>query len=55
LALMLTALVCLRTGKQWTAGALIALATAIKAFPLLAIGYRHTEDTGRRWFRLCCS
>jgi Glycosyltransferase family 87 len=39
LALMLTALVCLRTGKEWTAGALIALATAIKAFPLLAIGY----------------
>jgi hypothetical protein len=49
LALMLTAFVCLRTDKEWTAGALIALATAIKAFPLLAIGYlayrRHWKAT----------
>jgi hypothetical protein len=39
LALMLAAFACLRTGKQWTAGALVALATAIKAFPVLTIGY----------------
>jgi hypothetical protein len=39
LALMLTAFVCLRSGKEWTAGALVALASAIKAFPVLAIGY----------------
>jgi Glycosyltransferase family 87 len=29
----------LRRQKAWTAGALIALSTAIKAFPVLAIGY----------------
>jgi Glycosyltransferase family 87 len=49
LALMLTAFVCLRSGKEWTAGALVALASAIKAFPLLAIGYlayrRHWKAT----------
>ena len=49
LALMLTAFVCLRTGKEWTAGALVALASAIKAFPVLAIGYlayrRHWKAT----------
>jgi Glycosyltransferase family 87 len=39
LAFMLAAFACLRTGKQWTAGALVALATAIKAFPVLTIGY----------------
>ena len=36
---MLAAFACLRTGKQWTAGALVALATAIKAFAVLTIGY----------------
>jgi Glycosyltransferase family 87 len=49
LALMLTAFVCLRSGKEWTAGALVALASAIKAFPVLAIGYlayrRHWKAT----------
>lgn len=39
LALMLGAFACLRTKKEWLAGFLIALATAIKAFPVLAIGY----------------
>jgi hypothetical protein len=49
LALVLMAFVCLRSGKEWTAGALVALASAIKAFPLLAIGYlayrRHWKAT----------
>ncbi|HEX2225652.1 MAG TPA: glycosyltransferase family 87 protein [Candidatus Binatia bacterium] len=39
LALMLGAFVCLRAGKEWTAGALVALASAIKAFPVLALVY----------------
>src|SRR5919106_4794704 len=39
LALMLAAFVCLRSGKEWSAGALVALAGAIKAFPVLTIGY----------------
>jgi hypothetical protein len=39
LALMLEAFVCLRVGRQWSAGALVAFASAIKAFPVLAIGY----------------
>jgi Glycosyltransferase family 87 len=37
LALMLAAFVCLRSGKAWSTGALVALASAIKAFPVLAI------------------
>ncbi len=49
LAFMLGAFACLRSGKQWSAGALIALASAIKAFPVLAIGYliyrRHWKAT----------
>jgi Glycosyltransferase family 87 len=49
LALMLAAFVCLRGGKEWTAGALVALASAIKAFPVFAIGYlayrRHWKAT----------
>src|SRR4030095_4746583 len=49
LALMLTAFVCLRSAKEWTAGALVAVASAIKAFPVLAIGYlayrRHWKAT----------
>jgi hypothetical protein len=39
LALMLGAFACLRAGSEWTAGALVAFASAIKAFPVLAIGY----------------
>jgi hypothetical protein len=39
LAFMLGALACLRIGREWGAGALVALASAIKAFPVLAIGY----------------
>ena len=39
LAFMLAAFVCLRSGKEWSAGALVALASAIKAFPVLTIGY----------------
>ena len=49
LALMLGAFVFLRAGKQWSAGALVALASAIKAFPVLAVGYlvyrRHWRAT----------
>jgi hypothetical protein len=49
LALMLAAFLCLRSGKQWSAGALVALASAIKAFPVLAIVYlvyrRHWKAT----------
>ena len=49
LAFMLGAFACLRSGRQWSAGALIALASAIKAFPVLAIGYlvyrRHWKAT----------
>ena len=39
LALMLGAFACLRLQRQGGAGVLIALAAAIKAFPILAIGY----------------
>ncbi|HWE36950.1 MAG TPA: glycosyltransferase 87 family protein [Isosphaeraceae bacterium] len=39
LALMLGSFACLRGRRQVAAGALIALAAAIKAFPVLAIGY----------------
>jgi hypothetical protein len=39
LAFMLLAFLALRERRPWTAGAMIALATAIKAFPLLAVGY----------------
>jgi hypothetical protein len=49
LALMLAAFVCLRSGKAWSTGALVALASAIKAFPVLAIVYlvyrRHWKAT----------
>ena len=49
LAFMLGAFACLRTGKEWNAGALVAVASAIKAFPVLAIGYlvyrRHWKAT----------
>lgn len=46
LAIMLTAFVCLRSGREWSAGALVALASAIKAFPVLTIGYLAYR---RRW------
>jgi Glycosyltransferase family 87 len=39
LALMLAAFACLRSDREWSAGALVALASAIKAFPVLAIVY----------------
>jgi hypothetical protein len=39
LALMLGAFACLRAKREWCAGALIALAAAIKAFPVVAIVY----------------
>ncbi len=39
LALMLGSFACLRHGRQWPAGALIAVAVGIKAFPLMAVGY----------------
>ncbi len=39
LACMLGAFVCLRLKKEWCTGALIALAVAIKAFPILSIVY----------------
>jgi hypothetical protein len=49
LAFMLGAFACLRRGRKWSAGALIALASAIKAFPVLAVGYliyrRHWQAT----------
>jgi hypothetical protein len=49
LAFMLGAFACLRRGREWSAGALVALASAIKAFPVLAIGYliyrRHWKAT----------
>jgi Glycosyltransferase family 87 len=49
LALMLAAFVCLRSDREWSAGALVALASAIKAFPALAIVYlvyrRHWKAT----------
>jgi hypothetical protein len=39
LALLLVGFACLRRGKPITAGALIAVAAAIKAYPILAAGY----------------
>jgi hypothetical protein len=49
LAFLLGAFACLRRGREWSAGALVALASAIKAFPVLAIGYliyrRHWKAT----------
>jgi alpha-1,2-mannosyltransferase len=39
LALLLGAFACLRSGRQIGAGALLATAAAIKAFPILAMGY----------------
>ena len=39
LALMLGACACLRRHRQGCAGVLIALAAAIKAFPVMAVGY----------------
>ncbi|HWO43306.1 MAG TPA: glycosyltransferase family 87 protein [Candidatus Eisenbacteria bacterium] len=39
LALMLAAYAGLQAQRPWAAGALIALASAIKAFPILAVGY----------------
>ncbi|MDR3637533.1 MAG: glycosyltransferase family 87 protein [Isosphaeraceae bacterium] len=35
---LLGAFACLRTGRPWTAGGLVALAAAIKAYPILALG-----------------
>jgi hypothetical protein len=46
LALMLGAFACLRRGQDKWAGSLIALAAAIKAFPILAVGYLVYR---RRW------
>lgn len=49
LALMLGAFVGLRHKWDWSAGALIALAAGIKAFPIMAVGYlvyrRHWKAT----------
>ena len=39
LALLLGAFACLRLGRQVAAGALVATAAAIKAFPILVLGY----------------
>jgi alpha-1,2-mannosyltransferase len=39
LALVLGAFVCLRLGREVSAGTLVATAAAIKAFPLLILGY----------------
>ncbi len=39
LALVLGAFVCLRMGREVSAGTLVATAAAIKAFPLLILGY----------------
>jgi hypothetical protein len=39
LFVMLGAFACLRAGREWGAGALVALAVGIKAFPLMAAGY----------------
>lgn len=46
LALMLGSFVCLRRGADWSAGALIAIAAGIKAFPIMAVGYLVYR---RRW------
>ncbi len=39
LALLLGAFACLRLGRSWSAGALVATAAAIKAFPIMVLGY----------------
>ncbi len=39
LASMLGAFACLRTGRPWSAGVLVAFAAAVKAFPIMAVGY----------------
>ena len=39
LALLLGAFACLRLGRPIGAGSLLATAAAIKAFPILALGY----------------
>ena len=39
LALMLGAFACIRLGREVAAGALVATAAAIKAFPILVLGY----------------
>jgi hypothetical protein len=39
LALMLGALACLKVGRPYAAGGLVALAAGIKAFPILAVGW----------------
>ncbi len=36
---LLGAFACLRVGRPWCAGGLVALAAGIKAFPILALGY----------------
>jgi hypothetical protein len=49
LAFMLGAFACLRSSRESSAGALVALASGIKAFPVLAVGYlvyrRHWRAT----------
>jgi hypothetical protein len=50
LAMMLGAFACLRIQRQWGAGALVALAANIKAFPILAAGYFVYR---RQWRALC--
>jgi hypothetical protein len=37
--LMLSAFLALGSGRPWSAGALVGLAAAIKAFPVMAVGY----------------
>lgn len=39
LALMLGSFSCLQRGREWAAGALVAVAVGIKAFPLMAVWY----------------
>jgi hypothetical protein len=46
LMLMLGAFAALRAHREWSAGALLALATGIKAFPVLAVAYLVYR---RRW------
>jgi hypothetical protein len=46
LALVLGAFACLRLGREGAAGALVATAAAIKAFPILVLGYLVYR---RRW------
>jgi hypothetical protein len=49
LACMLGAFACLRTGRHWGTGGVIAFAAAVKAFPILAVVYliwrRHWRAT----------